>query len=46
MRPQTIAAIVLALFFGILGHLSETQRTFFGHTYKFDIYAVPHRVTG
>ena len=39
-----VIAIVLALVFGLLGHLSETRRSFFGQTYQFDIYAVPHAV--
>jgi quinol-cytochrome oxidoreductase complex cytochrome b subunit len=39
-----IVAIVLALFFGILGYLAETERTFFGKTYEFDVYGVPHQV--
>jgi quinol-cytochrome oxidoreductase complex cytochrome b subunit len=36
-----IVAIALALFFGMLGHLSESHRTIFGHTIEFDIYGVP-----
>jgi quinol-cytochrome oxidoreductase complex cytochrome b subunit len=47
-RPVAVSigifAIVLALFFGALGYVSETERTIFGQTYKFDVYAVPHRV--
>lgn len=39
-----VVAVVLALFFGVLGHLAETRRTFFGRTYEFNVYAVPHRV--
>jgi quinol-cytochrome oxidoreductase complex cytochrome b subunit len=37
-------AIILALVFGLLGHLSESRRSFFGQTYQFDIYGVPHPV--
>jgi quinol-cytochrome oxidoreductase complex cytochrome b subunit len=40
-----LLAIVLALFFGVLGYVAETQRTFFGRTYEFDVYGVPHRVS-
>jgi quinol-cytochrome oxidoreductase complex cytochrome b subunit len=39
-----VIAIVLALVFGLVGHLSESRRSFFGQTYQFDIYGVPHRV--
>ena len=39
-----VIAIVLALVFGLLGHLSESRRSFFGQTYQFDIYGVPHPV--
>jgi len=39
-----ILAIVLALFLGLLGHLSETRRSFFGQVYEFDVYGVPHKV--
>jgi quinol-cytochrome oxidoreductase complex cytochrome b subunit len=39
-----IAGLVLALFFGMLGYLAETRQTFFGQTYEFDVYAIPHRV--
>jgi quinol-cytochrome oxidoreductase complex cytochrome b subunit len=39
-----IIAIVLALFFGLLGYLSESHYTFFGKTYEFDVYGVPHLV--
>jgi quinol-cytochrome oxidoreductase complex cytochrome b subunit len=38
-----VIGIVLALFFGVLGHLSETHRTFLGRTYEFDVYGVPRR---
>lgn len=39
-----VAAIVLALFFGILGHLAETRVTWLGQTFEIDMYGVPHRV--
>jgi len=39
-----LIAVVLALFFGLLGHISETRHTFFGRTYEFDVYGEPHRV--
>jgi quinol-cytochrome oxidoreductase complex cytochrome b subunit len=45
-RPFAIGFFVLVLFslvlFGMLGHVSETTRTFFGKTYHFDIYGLPH----
>jgi quinol-cytochrome oxidoreductase complex cytochrome b subunit len=37
-----IIGVVLALFFGTLGHLSEGRRTIFGRTIEFDIYGRPH----
>ena len=37
-----ILTILSLLIFGILGTLSETKQTFFGKTYEFDIYGVPH----
>jgi len=40
-----VLALALALFFGTLGYLAESRHTFFGRTYEFDVYAVPHRVT-
>ncbi len=45
-RPISMAVGVLTilslLVFGILGTLSETKQTFFGKTYEFNIYGVPH----
>ena len=40
-----LLAILLAVTFGVLGHLSETSVRIGGATYHFDMYAVPHRVT-
>ncbi len=40
-----LIAIGLALFFGALGYLAETQRTIFGKVYEFDVYGIPHAVT-
>jgi quinol-cytochrome oxidoreductase complex cytochrome b subunit len=37
-----ILAIALALFFGVVGYLSESRHTFLGQTIEFDIYGVPH----
>lgn len=39
-----IVGILLALVLGVLGHFSETRRTFFGTTIEFDVYCVPHIV--
>lgn len=39
-----VSAIVLALFFGILGHYSETTHTIWGTTIEIDMYGVPRRV--
>lgn len=39
-----VVACILALFFGVLGHLSETTVEFAGNTYLFDMYGVPSRV--
>ncbi|MFO0840653.1 MAG: cytochrome bc complex cytochrome b subunit [Phycisphaerae bacterium] len=39
-----IVAVVLAVFFGILGHLSETTVSIAGQHVQFDVYGVPHRV--
>jgi quinol-cytochrome oxidoreductase complex cytochrome b subunit len=38
-----IVAIALALIFGVLGHYSDREVTFFGEKYHFDTYGVPHR---
>lgn len=47
-RPFSIGFGILVifslLFFGTLGYLSETKKTFFGKTYEFDIYGMPHRI--
>ncbi|MBF0489037.1 MAG: cytochrome bc complex cytochrome b subunit [Candidatus Omnitrophica bacterium] len=39
-----VLTILSLLIFGILGTLSETKQTFFGKTYDFDIYGVPHLI--
>ncbi len=39
-----ILVLLSLLIFGILGHLSESKREFFGKTYEFDIYGIPHEV--
>ncbi|TWT44183.1 Cytochrome bc complex cytochrome b subunit [Phycisphaerae bacterium RAS1] len=36
------AAILLALVFGFLGHISETTVRVFGRTYEIDMYGIPH----
>lgn len=36
------AAILLAAFFGFLGHISERNVTMFGRDYHIDMYGVPH----
>jgi len=40
-----LLAVLAALFLGVLGHLSETDRTIFGRTYHFDLLGRPHQVT-
>jgi quinol-cytochrome oxidoreductase complex cytochrome b subunit len=40
-----LVAVLAALFLGILGHLSETDRTVFGQTYHFDLLGRPHRIS-
>jgi quinol-cytochrome oxidoreductase complex cytochrome b subunit len=37
-----IAAVLLALFFGILGHVSETTFQLGGRAYEVDMYGLPH----
>ena len=37
-----IAALLLAIAFGLLGHFSERDVTFRGRPYHVDIYGVPH----
>ncbi len=39
-----IVACALALFFGLLGHFSETTVHFAGREYEIDMYGVPHSV--
>lgn len=39
-----VLAIIGALFFGALGHFSETTVTIFGTQYEIDVKGVPHRV--
>lgn len=39
-----IIATGLALFFGVVGHLSETTVSCAGWTYEIDTYGIPHRV--
>jgi quinol-cytochrome oxidoreductase complex cytochrome b subunit len=39
-------AVVVAIFLGILGHISETTMTVGGRTYEIDMYGVPHRIEG
>jgi quinol-cytochrome oxidoreductase complex cytochrome b subunit len=39
-----IVAVVLALAFGVVGHLSERNVKIGGHQYHFDIYGVPHEL--
>ena len=47
-RPISITVSVLTLLsllvLGILGHLAETRKTFFGKVYEFDIYGRPHLI--
>lgn len=48
-RPFSMAIFGLALLalftLGTLGYLAETKRPFFGKTYEFDIYGIPHVVS-
>lgn len=48
-RPFAMVFCALVLFslvfFGVLAHLSETKRTFFGKVYEFDIYGIPHEIS-
>lgn len=39
-----IAALVLAVFFGFVGYVSERTFTWSGRSYHFDVYGVPHHV--
>ncbi len=47
-RKVSVAIGLIALvIFGVLGwigHLSESERTWFGHSHHFDIFGVPHRI--
>lgn len=49
-RPLAVGVgllgLVAAVFLGILGHLSETNATFFGRTYHFNLLGWPSRVDG
>jgi quinol-cytochrome oxidoreductase complex cytochrome b subunit len=49
-RPVSAAFGILVLLslllFGLMGYLSESTRTFFGKTYEFDGYGIPHPVAG
>ena len=40
-----IAALLAMLILGVMASLSETKREFFGQTYEFDIYGIPHPVS-
>lgn len=48
-RPFSMAIFILALLalfsLGALGYLAETRKQFFGKTYEFDIYGIPHSVS-
>lgn len=37
-----ILSLLALLIFGILAHLSETKQEFFGKTYEFNIFGIPH----
>ncbi|HLD56146.1 MAG TPA: cytochrome b N-terminal domain-containing protein, partial [Candidatus Omnitrophota bacterium] len=37
-----ILAVLSLLIFGVMAYLSETKMPFFGKTYEFDIYGIPH----
>ena len=38
-----IAALLLAIVFGVIGHFSESKVTWRGQLYHIDIYGVPHK---
>lgn len=40
-----ILVVLSLLVLGMMGYLSESKKTFFGRTYEFDIYGVPHLAT-
>lgn len=44
-RLLGVIAIVMALLFGGLGHISETEVHVFGRQYHFDLKGIPHSVT-
>jgi quinol-cytochrome oxidoreductase complex cytochrome b subunit len=39
-----LVGLIAALVLGVLGHLSETEQTFFGRRYHIDHYGRPHRI--
>ncbi|MEK7711312.1 MAG: cytochrome bc complex cytochrome b subunit [Planctomycetota bacterium] len=39
-----LVGLIAALVLGILGHISETEQTFFGRRYHIDHYGRPHRI--
>jgi cytochrome b6 len=39
-----VLAVLAAIFLGVLGHISETERTFFGRRYHFDLLGKPHLI--
>ena len=47
-RPIAVAvgviAVMLAVTFGVIGHLSESTIKFHGRQYHFDVYGVPHEL--
>ena len=46
-RPLAVGGfvgLIAALVLGVLGHLSETEQTFFGRRYHIDHYGRPHRI--
>jgi quinol-cytochrome oxidoreductase complex cytochrome b subunit len=40
-----VAGLLLLLGLGMLGAVSETKKNFFGKTYEFDIYGMPHLIS-
>ncbi len=40
-----LVGLVAALFLGFLGHISETEQTFFGKRYHIDLLGWPHEIT-
>jgi len=41
-----VSALVLSLLFGILGFVSESEMVIFGQHVQFDIYGMPHMLSG